>query len=108
MFLTSRMRKTRIQHFLSGLPQSYQDKIEFDEPKTLEDTIRKAKCCYDQSKHKQEPSKDWKRKDKSGFQKKGFKSFPYKNPRKVLSLVNRAEVCINKTFHLRVEIGQQK
>jgi hypothetical protein len=37
--------KERIQHFLSGFPQSYQDRIEFDKPKTLEDTIRKAKCC---------------------------------------------------------------
>jgi hypothetical protein len=35
--------KVRIQCFLCGLPQSYQDRIEFDEPKTLEDTIRKAK-----------------------------------------------------------------
>jgi hypothetical protein len=52
--------KVRVQHFLSGFPQSYQDQIEFDKPKTLEDTIQKAKCCYDQSKHKKEPSKDWK------------------------------------------------
>jgi hypothetical protein len=28
------------------------------------------------------PLKDWKRKDKSGFQKKGFKSSPYKNSKK--------------------------
>jgi hypothetical protein len=35
--------KVRIQRFLSELPQSYQGKIEFDEPKTLENTIRKAK-----------------------------------------------------------------
>jgi hypothetical protein len=74
--------KERVQCFLSGFPQSYQDIIEFDKPKTLEDTIRKAKCCYDQSRHKPEPSKDWKRRDKSGSQKKGFRSFPYKNPKK--------------------------
>jgi hypothetical protein len=71
--------KVRIQCFLSGLPQSYQDRIEFDKPKTLEDTIQKAKCCYDQSKHKHESSKDWRRKDKSEFQKRRFKSFPHKN-----------------------------
>jgi hypothetical protein len=56
--------KERIQNFLDGLPQSYQDIIEFDEPKTLDNTIRKDKYCYDQSNHKQEPSKDWKRKNK--------------------------------------------
>jgi hypothetical protein len=59
--------KERVHFFLSGFPQSYQDGIEFDKPKTLEDTIMKAKCCYDQSRHKKEPSKDWKIKDKSGF-----------------------------------------
>jgi hypothetical protein len=56
-----------VQHFLSGFPQSYQKKIEFDRPKTLEDTIRKEKCCYDQAKHKHEPSKDWEINDKSVF-----------------------------------------
>jgi hypothetical protein len=29
--------------FLSGLPSFYKEKIQFDEPKTLEDTIRKEK-----------------------------------------------------------------
>jgi hypothetical protein len=67
-----------VQCFLSGLPQSYQDIVEFDKKNTLEDTIRKAKCFYDQYKHKKEPSNKWKIKDKGGFQRKGFKSFPRK------------------------------
>jgi hypothetical protein len=73
---------TILHRFLNGLPQSYRDRIEFDEPKTLEDTIRKAKCCYDQSKHKQEPLTDWRRKNKIGFQKKGFKPSQYKNSKR--------------------------
>ena len=28
--------KVKVQHFLSGLPQSYKDRIEFYEPSTLE------------------------------------------------------------------------
>ena len=44
--------KVKIQRFLSGLPQSYKDRIEFDEPQTLYETIRKSKYCYDQSKNK--------------------------------------------------------
>jgi hypothetical protein len=88
--------KVRIQHFLSGLPQSYQYRIEFDKPKTLEDTIQKAKCCYDQSKHKHESSKDWKRKDKSGFQKKGFNSFPTRIMGRMHSWVSQEGVCIKK------------
>jgi hypothetical protein len=32
---------------LSRLPTFYRDKIQFDEPKTLEVTIRKSKYLYD-------------------------------------------------------------
>ena len=35
--------KVKIQCFLSGLPQSHKDRIEFDEPRTLKEAIRKAK-----------------------------------------------------------------
>ena len=44
--------KVKPQCFLHGLPQSYRDIIEFYEPRTLEEAIRKAKYCYDQSKGK--------------------------------------------------------
>ena len=39
--------KVKIQRFLSGIPQSYKDRIEFDEPQTLEEAIRKVEYCYD-------------------------------------------------------------
>ena len=35
--------KVKIQHFLSGIPQAYKDRIEFNKPRTLEEAIRKAK-----------------------------------------------------------------
>ena len=41
--------KVKIQHFLSGLPQSYRYVIGFDEPMNLDDTIRKGKYCYEPS-----------------------------------------------------------
>jgi hypothetical protein len=31
--------KVKMKRFISGLPQSFRDMIEFDEPNTLEDTI---------------------------------------------------------------------
>jgi len=74
--------KLRVQCFLIGLPWSCQYIMEFDKPTNLEETIQKDKCFYDRSKHKQEPSQYWKRKDKSRFQKNGFNSFSYKNSRK--------------------------
>ena len=67
--------KVKIQCFLSGLPQSYKDIIEFYEPRTLEEAIRKAKYCYEKSKGKPDYHKTWKDKknEKSDQSKKGFK-----------------------------------
>jgi hypothetical protein len=42
-----RDEKVKIQIFLSGLPSFHNDKIKFDEPKTLEEAIRKAKYIYE-------------------------------------------------------------
>jgi hypothetical protein len=42
--------KVKIQRFLSCLPQSYKDIIEFDNPKSLSEVFGKARMCYDQYK----------------------------------------------------------
>ena len=39
--------KVNINRFLSGLPDSYKDKIQYDRPKTLKDSIWKEKHLYD-------------------------------------------------------------
>ena len=44
--------KPKIQRFLSCLPLSFKDRIEFDNPTTLEEEMRKAKSIYEQSKNK--------------------------------------------------------
>jgi hypothetical protein len=44
--------KVKMQRFISVLPQSYWDIIEFDEPKTLEYTLRKERYFYEQFKSK--------------------------------------------------------
>jgi hypothetical protein len=74
--------KVKMQRFISGLPQSYQDMIEFDEPNTLEDVIIKARYFYEKFNNKIEPHKDWKKKKNSGFKKKGFKYSTFKNHEK--------------------------
>ena len=70
-----RDEKLKIQHFLTGLPQSYKDRIDFYEPITLEEEIRKAKYCYEQSKGKPDYHKAWKDKksEKCDQRKKVFK-----------------------------------
>ena len=59
--------KVKIHHFLSRIPQSYKDRIEFDEPRTIEEAIRKAKYCYDQNKSKSDSHKAWKDKKNENF-----------------------------------------
>jgi hypothetical protein len=39
--------KVKIQRFLSGLPTFYKEKINYDEPKTLTEAIRKDKYLYE-------------------------------------------------------------
>ena len=73
--------KVKIHCFLSGLPQYYVDIIEFYEPRTLEEAIRKAKYCYEQSKGKPDYHKALKDKKmkKSDQRKKGFKPSHFRN-----------------------------
>jgi hypothetical protein len=42
--------KVKIQRFLGGLPSFYKYKIQFDEPITLVEIVRKAKYLYEQGK----------------------------------------------------------
>jgi len=46
--------KPKIQRFLSCLPLAFKDKIEYDNPKILEEAMRKASFCYEQSKNRRD------------------------------------------------------
>jgi hypothetical protein len=70
--------KEKVQRFISGLPKDYQNMIEFDELRTLEDTIQKERYFYEQFGLWKKPCEVWKKKNGSGFQKKGFKSPRFK------------------------------
>jgi hypothetical protein len=76
--------KVKIQRFLSFLPQSYKEKIEFDNPKSLNEVFRKAQMCYDQYKQRSEIPKAWKDKkhDRLNQHKKGFQPTPFRNMEK--------------------------
>jgi hypothetical protein len=47
-----------IQSYLSGIPSFISDKIQYDDPKTLEETIRHAKYFYYQQKGRPNFQKD--------------------------------------------------
>jgi hypothetical protein len=40
--------QVQIQRLLSGMPSILNDKIQYDDPKTLDEVIRRAKYIYDQ------------------------------------------------------------
>jgi len=57
--------KAKVHRFISGLLVSDRDWIEFDEPRSLEEAIRKLKHCYEQLKRKFEPKHDLKINEKA-------------------------------------------
>ena len=81
----------KVQRFLSCLPFHIKYRIEYDNPKTLEEAMRKADFCYEQN-PKKESMTNWKAKTTNNFEqrKKGFvpnrnfknsntRNFPSKN-----------------------------
>eukprot|EP00253_Pinus_taeda_P001681 PITA_01681 len=92
-----REEKAKLQRLVSSLPLTMQERIEFDNPKTMDEAIRKARLCYQQNKSKGEnPGKRWtdKRGSKmpmaskgarSSFQKGFSKGASTKNPAKTQS-----------------------
>jgi hypothetical protein len=42
----------KILRFLRNLPRSYKDKIEFENPKSLNDVFRKVRMCHNQYKQR--------------------------------------------------------
>ena len=65
-----------MQRFLSCLPLSFKERIEYDNPKTIEKAMRKAIFCIEQSKNKREGVPKWKgeRTNKFEQRRKNFKS----------------------------------
>lgn len=50
-------KKEKVQIIMSCLPQNYRDKMEFANPKTMEEAIREKKLCYTQFKQRIELNK---------------------------------------------------
>eukprot|EP00253_Pinus_taeda_P014588 PITA_14588 len=72
-----REEKAKVQRFVSSLPPYMRERIEFDNPKSMDEVIRKARICYQQSKQKGETvNKRWneKRNFKTAVNSKGNRS----------------------------------
>ena len=73
--------KVKVRQFLSCLPQPYKNYIEFYNPKTLDEVLRKERICFEQYKQRNDISKVWndKKEEKFSQQKKGFRPPPFRN-----------------------------
>jgi len=71
--------KPKVLRFISCLPPIYRDRIEYDNPRTLEEAMRKANFCFDQNKNRREAVPSWRNKKNNNYEhrKAGFK--PNKN-----------------------------
>jgi len=72
-----REEKAKVKIFVSSLPLYIRERIEFDNPRTMDEAIRKARICYQQNKQKGEaPNKRWneKRGNKVAGSSKGNRS----------------------------------
>jgi hypothetical protein len=71
----------KIQIYLSGIPSFISDKIQYDDPKTLKENIRRAKCLYDQHRGRPTYQKAWEDKKKGNMEqrKKGTKPSFFRN-----------------------------
>jgi hypothetical protein len=49
----------KIHRYMSGMTSFIGDKIQYDHPKTMEETIRREKCLYDQQEGKNTFQKTW-------------------------------------------------
>eukprot|EP00253_Pinus_taeda_P034318 PITA_34318 len=63
-----REEKAKVQRFVSSLPPYMRERIEFDNPKSMDEVIRKARICYQQSKQKGETD------NRKWNEKRGFKT----------------------------------
>jgi hypothetical protein len=68
-------QQVKNQRYVCGLPSIFSDKIQYDDPKKLEETIKRAKCLYDQHKRRTNFQKAWENKKKFNMElrKKGTK-----------------------------------
>ena len=70
-----------IQRYLSGFPPSIGDNIQYDDPKTMEEMIRREKCLYEKQREMPTFCKAWEDKKKFHIdqRKKGTKPPLFRN-----------------------------
>jgi hypothetical protein len=68
--------QVKIQRYLSGMPSLISGRIQYDDLETLEETIRRSKCLYDQHKGKATYQKYWEDKKKRKIEQRKKRTKP--------------------------------
>jgi hypothetical protein len=81
---------------MSGLPSFISDKIHYDDPKTMEETVRKEKCLYNQHKGNPTLQRSWedKRKFKREKRQKGNKPPFFRNSPQGQSVLSEPRMVV--------------
>jgi hypothetical protein len=97
----------KIQRFLIGLHSFYSDKIQYDNPKTLEEARRREKHLYEQSRGRPIFQKSWndKMKGKNDQRKKGFEPPFSRTTSNKISKVNQPKMSTRLEIHLEKSQG---
>ena len=77
--------KPKTQHFISCFPIIFKERIEYENPKTLEEVMRKENLCYNHNKNKRESVPIWKTKRIDNF-----------DPRKKINKFHKIQGIITK------------
>ena len=90
-------KKAKVYRFMSCLPQTYNEKIEFEMTKNMDEAITKADLCYHLFKQRYKTTKNWqnKKNEKIDQRKKGFNHHLLGNEQKVILIiiiVNRVQM----------------
>ena len=94
--------KLKVQRFLSCLPYHIKDRIEYDNPKTMEEAMRKANFCYEQNR-KKESMANWKAKKNNNYDQNKKEFVPNRNSksnkaRKFLIIISKGIRIIHQTI----------
>ena len=85
--------KQKVQRFLSYLPYHIKDRIEYDNPKNLEEAMRKSNFCYEHN-QKKENMANWKaKKNNNHYDQKKKEFVPNQNSKN-----NKDRIFSNKNF----------
>ena len=89
--------KAKFQWFSNGFLLVFRDRIEYDEPRSLEEVIYKLKHCYEQSKCKNEYQQEWKGKYKGKGKWKPKRTSPqHANEKENVTLQKRFNAAKSK------------